>query len=221
MNINDVFNSENRFFSAMNKLWDVMVLNWLFILTVILGIGPASTGLYYAVAKNIRKSRGYTIKTFFHSFKINFKQGFVIGILQAIAAFSLYYCYWFAMSMKEGETVSQIYFMLWLIFTVLFVFLSIYLYPVLSRFSLPTMKIIKMAFILSLRHLPSTLLMALILAAEVFLAAVFPPFYLVVFLIGCSGYAFLKSLLMEKILRKYTPKPAEGEENTVDTWYLE
>ena len=176
MNINDVFNSENRFFSAMNKLWDVMVLNWLFILTVILGIGPASTGLYYAVAKNIRKSRGYTIKTFFHSFKINFKQGFVIGILQAIAAFSLYYCYWFAMSM---------------------------------------------AFFLSLRHLPSTLLMALILAAEVFLAAVFPPFYLVVFLIGCSGYAFLKSLLMEKILRKYTPKPAEGEENTVDTWYLE
>ncbi len=29
----------------MNKVWDLMVLNWMFILTVVIGIGPASTGL--------------------------------------------------------------------------------------------------------------------------------------------------------------------------------
>ncbi|MBP5354237.1 MAG: DUF624 domain-containing protein [Lachnospiraceae bacterium] len=221
MNVNDVFNSENRFFSLMNKIWDLMVLNWLFILTVVIGIGPAATGLYYAVAKNIRKSRGYAMKTFFHSFKVNFKQAFTLGILQLVCALSVVYCYWFAMQMKEGETVSQVYFTLWLIFTVLFVFISIYVYPILSRFNLSTMKIIKMAFVVSLRHLPSTLVMTLLVAIEAFLVWMSPAFLSILLLGGISGYVLLKSLLMEKILRRYTPKPAEGEESSVDAWYLE
>ena len=173
MNINDVFNSENRFFSAMNKVWDLMVLNWMFILTVVIGIGPASTGLYYAIAKNIRKSRGYAVRTFFHSFKQNFKQGFILGILQLVAALSVVYCYSFAMAMREGETLSQVYFTLWLIFTVLFIFISVYVYPILSRFNLTTMKIIKMAFVVSLRHLPSTLLIVLLAGVGVFLVCSF------------------------------------------------
>ena len=222
MNISDVFNSENRFFSFMNKLWDVVVLNWLFLLTVVLGIGPAATGLYYAIAKNIRKGRGYAMKTFFHSFKVNFKQGFIIGIIQAVAAFSVWYTYWFAMSMREGETLSQVYFTVWLLFAVLFLFISIYVYPILSRFNMSTMQIIKMAFVVSLRHLPSTLAIAAIFVAEVTLTWVFYPFVLIIALIGCSGYVYIKSLFMEKILKRYTPKPAEGEEDSAtDAWYLE
>ncbi|MBR4812452.1 MAG: DUF624 domain-containing protein [Lachnospiraceae bacterium] len=221
MNINDVFNSENRFFSAMNKVWDLMVLNWMFILTVVIGIGPASTGLYYAIAKNIRKSRGYAVRTFFHSFKQNFKQGFILGILQLVGALSVVYCYSFAMAMREGETLSQVYFTLWLIFTVLFIFISVYIYPILSRFNLTTMKIIKMAFVVSLRHLPSTLLIVLLAAVGVFLVWLSPAFLSLLLLGGVSGYVLIKSFLMERILRRYTPKPAEGEENTTDLWYLE
>ena len=195
MNVNDVFNSENRFFSAMNKVWDLMVLNWMFILTVVIGIGPASTGLYYAIAKNIRKSRGYAVRTFFHSFKQNFKQGFILGILQLVAALSVVYCYSFAMAMREGETLSQVYFTLWLIFTVLFIFISVYIYPILSRFNLTTMKIIKMAFVVSLRHLPSTLLIVLLAAVGVFLVWLSPAFLSLLLLGGVSGYVLIKFIL--------------------------
>ena len=221
MNFNDVFNSENRFFSTMSKVWDLIVLNFFFLLTVILGIGPAATGLYYAVAKNIRKSRGYAMKTFFHSFRTNFKQGLILGIIQAIGLFTVWYCFEFAMAMAPGTTISQIYFTLWLIFSAIFVMMYLYVYPILSRFSLSTFKILKMAFILVLRHLPSSIIMAAVLAAEIFIASVFPAFLSIVFLIGCSGDVLLKSLLMERILRRYTPKPAEGEESGVDAWYLE
>ena len=83
------------------------------------------------------------------------------------------------------------------------------------------MKIIKMAFVVSLRHLPSTLVMTLLVAIEAFLVWMSPAFLSILLLGGISGYVLLKSLLMEKILRRYTPKPAEGEESSVDAWYLE
>ncbi|MBP5462396.1 MAG: DUF624 domain-containing protein [Lachnospiraceae bacterium] len=222
MELNDVFNSENRFFSAMNKLWDLIVLNFLFFLTVILGIGPAASALYYAVAKNIRKSRSYAVKSYFHAFAMNFKQGFIIGIFQLLGALSLWYCYAFASSMDGQETIAQIYFTVWIVFTALYLFISAYVYPILSRFSMPVKKMLKMAFVISLRHLPSSLLITLIFAAEVFLIWLFNPASIpLVLIFGASGYVLLKSLIMEKILRKYTPKPAEGEEESTDAWYLE
>ena len=74
----------------MNKVWDVMVLNFYFLLTVIVGIGPAATALYYAIVKNVRRSRSYATTEFFRAFKANFKQGFILGILQLVGAFAMY-----------------------------------------------------------------------------------------------------------------------------------
>lgn len=215
MNAGDVFNSENRFFSAMNKVWDVMVLNFYFLLTVIVGIGPAATALYYAIVKNVRRSRSYATTEFFRAFKANFKQGFILGILQLVGAFAMYNSYQYAMAMREDSTFAQAYFAIWFLFAVLFVATSIYLYPVLSRFSMPTGKVFKMAFILSLRHLPTTIFIALILAVMVLAVYGFYPMILFSF----ATYALVKSLLMEKVLRKYTPVPEEGD--TSDAWYLE
>ncbi|MBO4626778.1 MAG: DUF624 domain-containing protein [Lachnospiraceae bacterium] len=216
MNAGDIFNSENKFFSAMNKAWDVLVLNFYFILTVILGIGPAATALYYAIVKNVRRSRSYATTEYFRAFRDNFKQGFIIGIIQLVCTVSLYFCYEYAMAMRAGSTFGQIYFAVWLLFTALFVFISMYVYPVLSRFSLTIRKTLRMAFVLALRHLPTTIGITMILLVMGLLCYLFPPAYLFAFAV----YTLLKSLLMEKILRKYTPKPEEGDTST-DAWYLE
>ena len=80
---------------------------------------------------------------------------------------------------------------------------------------MPTGKVFKMAFILSLRHLPTTIFIALILAVMVLAVYGFYPMILFAF----ATYALVKSLLMEKVLRKYTPVPEEGD--TSDAWYLE
>jgi len=216
MNASDVFNSENKFFSAMNKIWDLLVLNFYFILTVILGIGPAATALYYAVVKNIRKNRSYATTEYFRAFRMNFKQGFLYGILQVVAAVSLYFCYYYAMSLKESSLFSQVYFALWILFTVIAVATSMYLYPILSRFTLGFWKTLRMAFILALRHLPTSIIILAILIVSGILVYVFPPAVLFIF----GLYTLLKSFLMEKVLRRYTPKPEEGDETT-DAWYLE
>ncbi|MBO4686373.1 MAG: DUF624 domain-containing protein [Lachnospiraceae bacterium] len=216
MNAGDIFNSENKFFSFMNKAWDVLVLNLYFILTVLLGIGPAATALYYAIVKNVRRSRSYATTEYFRAFKNNFKQGLIIGLIQIAAGASAYICYEYAMAMRAGSTIGQIYFAVWVLFTLLFIFISMYVYPILSRFTMTVRKTLRMSFVLSLRHLPTTLVIAVILFLSGILCYLFPPAYLFIF----GVYTLLKSFLMEKILKRYTPKPEEGDTAT-DAWYLE
>ena len=100
-------NPDNKFFSFMGKAFDILVLNsiWLLlcvplpILTItwiaktenmlfliltfltILPIVPATTALYYAVVKSVRKERSYAIKEFFRSFIRNLKQGVILTLI--------------------------------------------------------------------------------------------------------------------------------------------
>ena len=123
--------------------------------------------------------------------------------------------------MKEGETISQVYITLWFVFTLLFLFMSVYIYPVLSRFSMSIPGLLRMSFVLSLRHLPSTILMVAMIVLEFLAAYLVPPLLTFVILCGASLYVLLKSLLMERILKRYIKKPEEGEEVPADAWYLE
>ena len=46
----------------------------------IITIGPATAALYYTVVKVVRRNRETVIKSFFHSFKSNLKQGILFTI---------------------------------------------------------------------------------------------------------------------------------------------
>lgn len=215
--MNDFFNVDNKFFSAMGKVADMLMLNIVFLMTVWLGIGPACTALYYATMKNIRKSRGYTIRVFFHSFRQNFRQGFICGVIQIAVAFMLLWCYQTAMAMDPNSTFGQVYYAgVWVILF-LFVYLSIFLYPILSRFTLGVGTLLKMAFTLSLRNFFVTLALLILLIAGALGIYLIPP---LVFAVPAL-YSLLSTFLIERVFRKYMPKPSEEEESTVDAWWLE
>ena len=67
-----------RFFSTDNRLWQLIFLTtdivllgllWIVLSLTIVGFGPASTALYYAIAKSIRRERGRPFREFFHALK--------------------------------------------------------------------------------------------------------------------------------------------------------
>ncbi len=217
MDASDLFNSENKFFSFMSKLWDLLVLNFYFLLTVIIGIGPACTALYYAVVKNIRRSRGYATTEYFHSFRVNLKQGAIVGIIQFLLGFGLIYCYFFCQSMNPDSKVTQVYFTLLFVFAFLYLAISIYLFPLLSRLNLTNRQLYKMSLVLALRNLPVTLSLIILIVGSVVLTVL----TLIPIFFAPAVYTWISSLMIERILKKYMPKPAEGEESTVDAWYLE
>jgi uncharacterized membrane protein YesL len=219
--MSNFFNMENPIFSFLGKVCDVLFLSVIFVLFCIpvITIGPANTALYYATVKVIRRERGYLFREFFKSFKLNFKQGAILGIIltvmYVIIAFDLYAAW---TSLGGTNSVSSILFGIYIAIAIILLCFSLYIYPVLSRFEMPMKQLIKIVFFMSIKHLPSTIAMLVVQVAAILGVILIPPLIFIV----PALVTLINSLLMERIFKKYTPK-AEGEEEEAkkDEWYLE
>ena len=88
--MNRIFNMDNKFFTFMGRIADLIILNLLCIVCCIpiVTIGPAITAMFYVTMKMVRNEESYIVKGFFHSFKENLKQGIIINII-VLAAFTM------------------------------------------------------------------------------------------------------------------------------------
>lgn len=90
----------------------------------------------------------------------------------------------------------------------------LYLFPVLSRFTMDVFSCFKLALFMVFKHLPTTILLLLLVAVGVVLALLIPiPMIFVMPGVCC----YFGSFLMERILRKYMAKPQSKEEE--EKWY--
>lgn len=214
------FNPDNSFFTALGKIADIIILSvvWSLLCIPIITIGPATTALYYATVKAIRRDRGYLFREFFKSFKQNFKRGAIAGvILTLIALFLGFDLFWAWMNMSALEN-SSILLGIFIALTIMFICFSIYIFPILSRFEMTIKQLFKAAMFMSIKHLPFTLVMFAIIAISV-IGIFFIP--ILIFVIP-AGASFIISLLMERIFKKYMPESqGDGEETGIDEWYLE
>lgn len=207
------FNLEGGFFNIMGKVFDIMLVSlvWFLCCIPIITIGPATTALYYSVVKSIRRERGYVTKEFFHSFKINLKQGIISGLIYTVIA--LVMAFNFSIVKQMDNKVGTVLFGIYVVMCILFYIAAIYTFPNLSRFTLTLKGLFKNAVIMSITHLPSTILMAIIVAVGIFAI-----WYIPISILFVPGLAcLLVSFFMEKILKIYTPEDA-GQE---DAWYME
>ncbi len=219
--MSNFFNIDNGFFTALSKFCDVLFLSliWVVFCIPIITIGPANTALYYATVKVIRRERGYLFREFFKSFKLNFKRGAIIGVLLTIAFVILVVDLLAAGStIKNSSTISSILFGVYVAMAFFVLSISVYIFPVLSRFDMTIKQLIKAAAFMSIRHLPFTLIMVVVTAASIF-GVLYIPILIVV--VPAAGN-FINSLLMERILKKYMPQNEESDdENKKDEWYME
>lgn len=214
------FNPDNGFFTALGKIADIIILSvvWSLLCIPIITIGPATTALYYATVKAIRRDRGYLFREFFKSFKQNFKRGAIAGvILTLIALFLGFDLFWAWINMSALEN-SSILLGIFIALTIMFICFSIYIFPILSRFEMTIKQLFKAAMFMAIKHLPFTAVMFVIIAISV-IGIFFIP--ILIFVIP-AGASFIISLLMERIFKKYMPESqGDGEETGIDEWYLE
>lgn len=219
------FSADNKFFVLMSKIFDVMVLGllWLVLCIPVITIGPASTAIYYTMVKVIRRERSYLLKEFFRSFKLNFRQGAVLTLIYAVLAVLLYVDVTYILELsKEGSKYSSMMVGMFIVLAVFTIFTVVYIFPLLSRFTVTIKNLIKWAFFISIRHIGWTLLLAVMFVGTAFLLYFsfffMPP--LIIFLPGL--YTLLASFPMEHVFKRYMPQEEESdEESGVDHWYNE
>ena len=181
--------------------FDMIALNllWFIFSIPIFTVGASTTALFYVLGKKIRNEDGYIWRDFWKSFKLNFRQSTIIWLLMlivfSIARFNLNSSHLFG-SMGKALVVFQYAILLQMIF------ISIYIFPLLSRFYLTIAGAIKMAFFVANRHLLTTIICILLFVATLFITWVASIFIFV----AVSLYAISAAYFIEKILVKYMPE---------------
>lgn len=213
------FSLDTPIFNKTNQIADILGAGFLWLLCSIpiVTIGPATAALYYTIVKVVRRNRETVVKSFFHSFKSNLKQGILFTIFYLLYGAAIVF---YILAALEGRIWLNPY-AVWaagIILACPFFFTLMYIFPVLSRFQAGILRQFLYAVHMSVRHFPSTVLLLFLLAVTALLIY-FVPFLLAI-LPGL--YAYLASFFIERILKKYLRKEREKYKDPTDLpWYLE
>ena len=87
-----IFDMNNKFFSFMSKVADLCILNIICVVCCIpvITAGASITAMYYVTLKMVRNEEAYIVRSFFKSFKQNFKQATIINLIMLLIGLILY-----------------------------------------------------------------------------------------------------------------------------------
>ena len=175
------FNMDNKFFTFMSRVADLIILNLLCIVCCIpvVTIGPSIAAMFYVTLKMVRNEESYIVRGFFKSFKQNLKQGIVINLIMLAAALLLYFD--ISICRSTPGTIGKVLMVLFMMILVVYLMIFLYIYPVLV-----TAAPVLVFFI------PSAQVQSMVI--------------LLLVLIGFSGIAYINSHFFVKIFDKYIPE---------------
>jgi len=202
----------------MSRVADLMILNvlWIICCLPIVTIGAATTALHYVTLKMVKNEESYIVKSYFKSFRENFKQSTLIWIIM----FVLFLIFVFDLIILGSITFQFSNIIRYVILAMIFVYVMVllYVFPVTSKFYNSTKNIFKNSFLMSIKHLPYTLLMLVITIGPfiilLFVSGAFQYGLLIFILVGFSLIAFCNSYFFNKIFDRYIPKEEDEEINT-------
>lgn len=214
-----LFDIDSPLMNFLNKLADLIILNFLTLICCIpiITIGASMTALHHVLLKMVRNEEGYIIKSFFKSFKQNFRQATIIWLIMLAACFILL-----------GDFLifrySGINFPSWLRVVILGIVLLVmfavmHVFPVLARFENTVINTYKNSLFMGILTFPKTILMMVCWIAPPLIMIFFPQSFPIGLMLGISGPAFICALLYNKTFKRFEPEP---EEITADEdWVVE
>ena len=212
----NIFEEGSPFQRFLNKMADLLILNIITMLMClpIITAGAALTAMQYVLLKMVRGEEGYILKSFFRSFKREFRQATVLWILYvalaALMASNL-------VLVLQGSGRYPI----WLpssivVVAVLELMFMIYTFAMLSRFDDTIYHTLLNAVTLTFAELPRSLEMAVITIIPLiafFRVSILLP-VLILFGLSVPGYAC--AMIYDPVFRKIEKQIWE-EENAEDT----
>lgn len=208
-----MMNLNSPFFRLITNIGNLILVSilWLIGCIPIVTIGASTAALYYTGVKVIRHGRGYLFSSFLQSYRSNLKQGIVVTLLGILISFVLYMDFRYITAL---DAAPQYLVAIYQICMTFFASLLIYLVATMSRFSVSFFQLLKLSVFMMIRHFYYTIVMLVLLITVIILMMAVP--FSVLFLPGI--YILLTSLIMEKVLQKYTPHAKDGSDE--GSWYL-
>ena len=200
------FDLDSPLMSALNKLADLIILNILVIICSlpVFTIGASMTALHYVVLKMVRNEEGYIIKSFFKSFKQNFRQATIIWLILLVLIGVLIGD--FLILRFSAVALPQWLHIVILAIAIILLFATVHLFPVLSRFENTILNTYRNSFFMGILALPKTVVMMVCWIIPLVVMIFAPQIMPVVFVLGISGPAFLNAMLYNKTFKRFEPE---------------
>lgn len=210
---------ESAVFQKIGRVADFFLVSLLWIVTSIpiITIIPATISMYYAVVKSVKYHAGTSsIRNFFHAFRVNIKQGLLLSICYVVVGVILYTFVDVAIGVGLFTIYSKVYLVLTFLYSLVVIELSLWLLPVISRFSIKLLSATKLAFHFMKRRLLQSVPYVLALLGVAILCYIVPPLILIL----PAGFCFSLSNLVEPLLVQYMEEHTD-ETMELPTWLKE
>lgn len=199
--------------SALSTLsltpFNVVLWAWIFGIVCCIPLGPALTAMHYVLLKIVRDEDSYVTKSFFKSFKENFKQGAILQVIKWLAGGILLLD--FMIMSAQGN--SPIYLYIVLAVSLILYMISLYIFPLLSRFVNTVPGTLRNSALMSIMAFPKTVLMVFASAIPLVIIFFFVQKAIPLFILfGVAGPGFLHALLYNKTFKRFEPKVEELSE---------
>lgn len=207
------FNYDNPVWRFIGKFFDIMILNllWCICSIPIFTVGASTTAVYYVTLKLVRDEEDGTFRSFFKSFKENFRQATAIWLILLVAGVIIGFDLYFFMRIQTSSSMLRtVMAAVFGGFAIIYLAIGLFVFPLQSKFYNPVRRTIFNAFFMSIRHLFHTIGMLAIDALIMILPLTILPILMpVVFLFGFPLVAFVNSYFFVGIFEQYMPKKEE------------
>lgn len=199
---------DSPIFQKITRLADFFLASLLWLLSSIpvITVIPATIAMYYSTVKIVRyRANESTVQNFFHSFKMNLKQGIWLSVLYILAAVVLYTFVDVAKAVGMGTLYSKVYMVLTAVYTIALAGISLCLIPIVSRFEIGTLSAIKLSLRFIAGNFKPLIPYIIALAGVVFFCYAVPPLILVV----PAGFCYSLSNYTEPLMNAYMEEQAD------------
>ncbi len=218
--MNQLFSTDGAVYRFLTTTGNIILATvlWMVGCIPVVTIGTSTAAFYYTMVKSVRKDVGYVHSEFWRGYKLNLKKGVAATVLLLALGVLLGLEMWLVL--ENGVEVSRIWYTLSGLLMLLMALITLYLFPVMSRFDMKLGKLCMLAFVISIRFWYITLALAAGLVIMVLAQFYLLPIPLILLTPGLWCYA--SSFLVEKAMKAYMPKPEQAKEQDDETpknWY--
>ena len=207
------FELDGPFMTILSRMFDLLMLNILTLICCIpiVTIGPAVTALYYVTLKMVKGEEGYLFRSYFKSFKDNFKQGMILGV-GILLINGIMIMDYHIVSQYEFEGGIIILFLI-TILGVIFFMGTIFVFPLLARFENTIKGTLKNSFVLFIAQGPRAILIVIYyMGLPIFILGFATYLIPILLMYGIALPAYLSSISIVKIFAKIQSNTENKEE---------
>lgn len=213
MGPNHFFSLDSPLIKILDRVGKLIILNLLFLLCSlpVVTAGAAFTALHFVCQRMVRDEEGYTIRDFFRSFRMNFRQStviwlFILLILLLVGAD-------IALIPRTEVTYPTFVHLILRADAVIVLVIGLFAFPLQARFENTLGATLKNAIILAIGAFPRTLAMFAVMALPFVIAWGIRPLIPIVMILGFSSAVYACAALYAPVFRRLEPLPEMEEEN--------